>query len=320
MIQLSRSHLSTLTRCERKFQYRYVQGLPDVSGTSASEGTLLHAALAAAYRYAQANGTTLPPEAYYGAGVDAIETMLRAGVSDYRGTEQALAIAPDDDETRERLLDVFAFYMHHSFAASLAGATIVAVEEPYEVALVDGTVLSGVFDLVLRRGDVVEVWDHKSVGDVNGALRFLALDVQMLTYEVLGNAVHANAAIGTTVEMVYNLIRRERPPGFGTRPLRTKSGALSKASTNPADYLRQHRFDHPPAELQEIRTELAAIAVSAAAFLANPDAYAPRRPIKTGGESCLNSCPYFALCGAELVGHGMPSFVPALAGAEEDAA
>ena len=61
-------------------------------------------------------------------------------------------------------------------------------------------------------------------------MAFLGLDTQMLTYEVI-----ANRAIGQNVEMVYNMIRRERPPGYGSRSLLTKSGRKSTASTDRDD-------------------------------------------------------------------------------------
>src|SRR5208283_3016335 len=52
MITLSRSILEDAARCKRKFFYKHVLGLKDQgSSQGASEGTLIHAGLAAAFNY-----------------------------------------------------------------------------------------------------------------------------------------------------------------------------------------------------------------------------------------------------------------------------
>jgi hypothetical protein len=251
--------------------------------------------------------------------------MLRTGTYEYRGETQRLNIDPADTATIERLGDVFQYYMEHAFAESLRDAEVLAVEQPFEIELVPGVMFSGVIDLVLRRrfegkvnNLVIEPWDHKTVGDVNAALRFLSLDVQMLSYETICAELLPSLFGDYPVEMVYNLIRRERPPGYGSRSAKTKSGARSTASTSQDDYLRTYRFAHSATELGHIRPELARTAAEAQMRLADPSLYAPRRPIKSGGEACLTSCAFFARCGADLVGHAAPVFTPPAVEGESD--
>jgi hypothetical protein len=250
------------------------------------------------------------------AGLKAMGALLTRGTYEYRGQEQQLAIEPDDTETSNRLLDVFGYYMDHAFVASLEGAKVLAVEQKVECELAPGIMFSGIIDLILNRGDVWEVWDHKSTGDVNGSLAFLGLDVQMLSYEVIVNEyIRKKLLREETVELIYNLVRRERPPGYGSRPLTTKSGAKSTASTNPKDYLHQHRFAHTAPELECVAEDLRRKAYDAANWLnVGPHdltgKFAERRPIKTGGESCRTGCGFFAQCCAELLGHSMPTFAP----------
>lgn len=310
MKALTRSDIATYIRCERKFHYKCVQNLPEGPSTkNMSEGTLLHHGLAEMYRSQSLSDA-----------MTALDDMARSGKYTYHDEEKDLARDACESETVNRLCDVLAFYHQHAFAATMAGKEVYAIEKPFEYELfgIDGT-----FDLVLRHLDrpVFEVHDFKTVSLVSTALKFLALDTQMLQYEVL-----ANRALGprevrdplgnpigkAQIEMVYNIIRREVPPGFGSRPLTTKSGAKSSASQNVEDYLYQHRFAHSEAEVEYIedafvKTTLAAQTIYS---LNASHAFIQRRTIKTGGEACHTSCPYFARCCAELIGHAEPNFVP----------
>jgi hypothetical protein len=116
-----------------------------------------------------------------------------------------------------------------------------------------------------------------------------------------------------SIELVWNYIRRQVPPGFGTRSLLTKSGKKSTASQNPADYLRIHRTSHSDEQLAAIATTLDVSLYEVLQRInvhsVEPDIskLASRTVIKSGGEAC-NRCPYFAQCSAELVGCAIPAF------------
>lgn len=304
--RLTRSDIATYIRCERKFHYKCVQNLPEGPSTkNMSEGTLLHHGLAEMYRSQSLS-----------AAMTALDDMARSGKYTYHDEEKDLARDACESETVNRLCDVLAFYHQHAFAATMAGKEVYAIEKPFEYERL-GIAIDGTFDLVLRHLDrpVFEVHDFKTVSLVSTALKFLALDTQMLQYEVLANRTLGRSPVMVhmvqQIEMVYNIIRREVPPGFGSRPLTTKSGAKSSASQNVEDYLYQHRFAHSKVEVEYI--EDAFIATTLAAQTIYNTKWRndiQRRTIKTGGEACHTSCPYFARCCAELIGHAEPNFVP----------
>lgn len=325
--ELTRSDLSLVARCPRKYWYAKVLGLEEGPSSKAmSEGTIIHRGLEVAYRTAQGfdliaedngQGPALRDhhllEVCQGAGVGAIFEIVSQGEYVYRGKTQALNADALTLDTRERLVDAFTYFMNHTFLDSLHNKKVVAIEKDFEYEIDVGVpvTVAGTLDLVLqdRTSGTFEVWDHKCVGQIGQALRFLSMDIQMNTYENM-----VCEALGVEdVEMVYNLIRRDRPPGYGSRPLTTKSGAKSTASTKPEDYLQAHRWSHTAKErfyTQRVLEEYARVAtrLSADARLATPPL---RVPIKTGGEACMTSCVYNSRCAAEMLGYAQPTWEPA---------
>lgn len=311
-VVLSRSDLETATRCRRKYYYKNILGLGErVSGGSASEGTIIHAGLAAAFAGqadfpASTNGTTLAKLD----AVNAVKAMVDAGESEYRG--EMFKLAPSALEELPKLLDVVCFYMDNQFLTDIDNARVVSVEENYQAEILPGVKLEGQIDLILERthGDgtkVLEVYDHKTVDDVKKSLDFLRLDIQFLVYEWL---VRKNFP-GQKVEMVYNLIRRDRPPGYGSRELAiNKDGSVSKknASTDPADYLKQERIGHSDKEVAHIELTLQELADYTLNLKTSSWRPTTRTVIQTGGQACSN-CEFFkSHCAPELLGHTAPTF------------
>jgi hypothetical protein len=286
-----------------------------------SEGTILHHGLAALYIATQ-NG--YPQAESLASAMVSMEAMADRRTYEYHGEQQDLAPDACSSETLDRLKSVLTYYAEHSFERTMEGKRVLAVEEAWTfeldgAELIGGFVMDGTFDLVLEHINkpIIEVHDFKTVSLVSTAVKFLGLNQQMLWYEVLANQAFANKQ----VEMVYNLIRRDVPPGYGYRPRTTKSGKPSSASQNVEDYLHEHRFAHSTHELAAIRSNLMLTVAQAQLLLAGGSAAYPptaqRRPIKTGGEACHTSCAYFSRCCAELIGHTEPTFVP-MAVADED--
>jgi hypothetical protein len=247
--------------------------------------------------------------------------MLERGTYWYHGEEYVLGgIKPYEKEFVNRLGDAFQFYMEQTFPKAFAdGWSVFAVEQDFEYEFAPGVIVEGTIDLIMQKGNIFTVWDHKTVSNVSTALQFLKLDTQMFAYEIMANDIIKKLHPGAQqVEMLYNIIRRDRPPGFGSRELRrNKDGSVSKqnASQDPADYLRQHRFHHNKVELHHASREFFNLVTEIEARLANDtdaeDQFSTRTPIKSGGEACLTSCSYFERCAAEMVGHRSPTFVPA---------
>jgi len=324
---LTRSHLSTLSRCRRKFFYTYNLELEaGSSGGVSGEGTLLHVGLAAAYKANKDGSTDAKPMGYH-----AMDALIDTGTYEYHGKQYPLGISKDTEDGREaigRLYDVFDYYMENQYANSFQdGWAVVDVEKDFSYEFAPGITIEGTIDLVMRKGSLYSVWDHKSVSNIKLALAYLKLDSQAYIYEIMANHVFKLLypdARGE-VEMVWNFLKRDRPPGFGSRILRkNKDGSIAKnnASTNPEDYLRQHRFHHNEAELFSAEREFRNLAIEADQRLRNDidteDTYTTRTSIKNGGEACMNSCSFFERCAAELVGHRSPVFVPALIAGDTD--
>ena len=324
--ELTRSDLSLVARCPRKYWYAKVLGLEEGPSSKAmSEGTIMHRGLEVAYRTAQGfdlisedNGEEYRRTHAFmldcrEAGITAMLDMIGEGTYVYRGKTQQLNADTREFDNRERLLDAFSYYMEKRFLESLDNKRVVAIEKDFEYEIQVGPtrmVVAGTLDLVLQdRTDLMyEVWDHKCVGQVKQALRFLALDVQMNVYENMAcKALDVEAVV-----MKYNLIRRDRPPGFGTRPLVTKSGAVSKASVDVADYLYTHPWSHNRTERAFTQDVLERYASTIYYLQTEGDPSGPNRvPIKSGGEACTTSCVYNSRCAAEMLGYAQPTWKPA---------
>jgi hypothetical protein len=332
-IVLSRSILEDAARCKRKFFYKHIQKIDEPrTSQGASEGIIIHAGLAAAYTFYKAYTPHAQRIAWEHVKPEIKKTamkemakMIASGQHEYRGQVLPLSEHTQEQETVERLGDVVQFYIDHQMQHDLDNAEVVAVEQNLvaylpSLGVIDrdfGGLLEGQIDLILKRtlpdGKVVyQVYDHKTIdADVNKNLDYLRLNVQFMVYEWL-----ANQTLDGPVEMVYNIIRRDRPPGYGTRELRyNKDGSVSKtnASTDPKDYIRQEFMAHTEEELRYVEAEIMSLAYQAIDLTVprlSPDlldySYT-RTVIETGGQACTN-CPYFTRCAAELLGHGQPNW------------
>jgi hypothetical protein len=257
------------------------------------------------------------------AALEAMAEMITAGTYLYRGQERRLAPGIQESECVERLGDIVQYYIDNQLALDMLGAEVVAVEQNFQMPLSLLYAIEGQIDLILKKeidgNTVYRIFDHKTIGEsdsVRKNLDFLRLDVQFLVYEWLVTRYlqdHAADETNFSVEMVYNIIRRQRPPGYGTRELRyNQNGSVSKtnASQDPADYLSQTVQAHSAQELEYVEKELQHLSNQAttlihAAKFDEDRGYFTRTRIKYGEEACTN-CDFFTKCAAELLGHGRP--------------
>lgn len=280
MIDTSMSAILKYLQCQKYYDYRYVRGLVSRQSPSVMDfGTLIHEGLANIYRFTKATGN----EPELGWAHERMNYIRREGIIDKETLEIRLLNLQDEDWTTA--FDVVDFYFEQVIAKEPL-REIVAVEEPYHLELA-GYRIRGTFDLVFP--DVVR--DFKTTSNVHTADDF-TLDFQTLFYELL-----AYRTWGRPVEFEHEYIRREVPPGFGTRPVRlNKDGSVAKnnASTDPADYIQRVRHTRSVHELDAFQGELQNILTSMWG-----NTYYLRSPNK---RTCPQ-CPYYALCGAELSGH-----------------
>lgn len=328
--EVTRSEISTWLRCENKWNYSYRQNMKDqdLGSVAMSEGTLGHVGLAAAYSYMKNCQIGDEPPPSLETGIDlalfAMRTALTKGSVPYRGVEQPLAVKADDKETTTRMCDVVTHYLKTHFLADYRKYKIMSVEQEYEASFtfLDSTgqwvsaVVTGAMDTVAQNTTfekrVASITDHKFVGDVGNALDFLPLDTQMLFYEAIMCEVLIFGGDFDDVEIIYDLHRREVPPGFGNRILRTnKDGSVAKnnASQDPDDYVKR------AAPIRHSRNERVAIVKNLVVPLLSDvwdyrqgrNRSFPRRLIRTGGEACSN-CFAQARCSHDILGRHMPDF------------
>lgn len=322
----SRSQFGDFLRCRKRYEYRHIQDIDDMGPGSIPMrfGTIGHYGLAAGYealRQLQENQVLLGKEAvvelFSHTATEAMASLIQSGVYKYRGQEQPLGINHQDHaDVITTMGDVVQYYAQHMAWEDFMRYKFLPPEQEYSwqfAVNISGDVfiaeISGVMDLcaidTTHSRKMLTVFDHKFVGDVNGTLSFLPLDVQMLVYEaIVGH--HATEVMGyDSVELQYNMIRRDVPPGFGHRSELTKSGAKSTASRRVEDYLRRELLFHSTGQRERIEsyflrptlTEMVRVHEAAGPFLLSPD--------KVG----CGFCPYRARCGANLVGAGQPRFV-----------
>lgn len=279
------SAIQTFLTCQKKYDFGYVRGLkPKQSAWKMDFGTLIHEGLANIYRQGirKAEPLLWPESAQY-----RIDYIQEHGIPDKEtGIVRLLNLTPEQVQTAR---DVVNYYWEHQGQRDRF-AQVVAVEEPRFLPL-EGFQVRGTFDLVVKEFDQTVIYDWKTVGNVKDVADF-SLDFQTLFYELLAFRVW-----GRPIEFVHNYIRREVPPGFGTRPVRLKKNgepAANNASTDPVDYLRRVRHTRSEAEMIEFEQELCHTLTQMEHqdhFLRSPD------------KRQCPQCPYYAICGAELAGH-----------------
>lgn len=324
-------------RCERKYHYKWIEEIdPTFAAGSVSmrQGTLAHYGLQAGYEWIKwfqqqsFDGKPLHyadgKEAFEGQFIDvalqAMAKMVASGISIYRGEEQPLGLTPEKHFEEIRAIgDSVQFYARHKIWYDFQHYKILATEVPFDYPFTtyngEDVILSGVFDLlaqdVTHEKNVVVVMDHKTVGDVNNTMSFLPLDVQMLSYEALcWRALGQPSSNGgyDDVEVIYNMIRREVPPGFGHRSEFTPTGKKSTASRNVDDYLKRTSLWHSTKEREAIESNFLIPMLSETAESQYYKGPLIPRIIRTGGEAC-SSCDFFARCKANILGRGQPRFV-----------
>lgn len=343
LLDISRSQLGDFLRCRRKFQFRHLLDVSDETPVAGSipmrAGTLGHYGFAAGYealRQVQQTGTVIGKEAteqlFKTAATDAMAFLVKEGTYLYRDKVQQLRLDTEKEEHRKVIItvgDAVQYYADHFVYGDMNRYQILSTETRYEWTFVleyspnkwgcdpiqsVPIQLSGVFDLCAKDltfpkdRNVLTVFDHKFTGDVNGSLAFLPLDVQMLVYEIVAY-YYATQVMGyDDVEIVYNMVRREVPPGYGSRPTTTKSGAKSTASTRLEDYLRRTTLFHSERQRAEIESNFLRPALKELVEVTLNDGPFLVTPIRTGGESCEYGCDFFERCKATLVGSGQPRF------------
>jgi hypothetical protein len=268
-MNLRMSDIATAQRCLKKFHYRYVRGWESKTEPGTwREGTWIHQWLKSFYVRTWAE--------------------MAASPGKLLSTPEFFEPKPPEDLTdMERFVNAEAIVRYYWEQSGQYDKfdEIISVEQPIKFQLGEHTI-TDTYDLVVRQGGRIRVYDHKTVGSIPDTLAFLGLDVQLWTY-----LLSIKELYGEEADFVYNIIRRKVPP-----PPESKS----RASRDVGDYLKRVRVWKSSEELAAYKQELLGIVNSLDAGIHIAGLW-PRTPIKNGGEAC-QFCPYLSVCAAELAG------------------
>lgn len=302
-LECSMTHIDTWHRCDRRYMYRYIWGLiPKAASENLIWGTFFHRIAQEYYRSIRAHARE--HDAVYNAQL--IAERCRLVENKYHGDTKI----EFDMEKREKIFDTFRYY-YDNVARHDEWDEILEVEESAYLVVGFNNVpllkIRSTFDLHAKKGGQHYIIDHKTTGDVEQNVEFLALDIQPRHYVLTARNLYQ-----VPFTMCMNYIARDVPPGFGHRPLETESGQKRSASTlasmqRKERYLQRKWLSYSDEQLDEHQRELVRTAMMIE-LEKQMDSW-PRRIVKIGAQACTQ-CPYFALCGAELNGRVIPDGSP----------
>ena len=305
ILEISTTGMETWSRCDRRYFYRYVRGLvPKAVNFNMQWGTLWHRVAQEYYRGLQNHASE--DSAMHNAQLIAERTTLIE--NKYHGDSELTLEVKD----REALWDSWMYY-YEKVACQDDWDEIVAVEEPiFLVVGVEGVPILKVratLDLHVKKKGTRFIVDHKTTGEVQKNLAYLALDIQMRTYPLAIKTYYDESPT-----LCYNMISRDVPPGYRHRPLFTESGRARSPETlksmqDVKKYLHREFIVYSDDQYRAFEVSLVKNALVLRAEQAS--ANWPRRIVKMGGMAC-DGCPYFGPCTAEFDGQVVSDDNPAI--------
>lgn len=305
MFDTSASQLELWSRCDRRFYYRYVQGLVPISTPENMVwGTFWHRIIQEYYR-AVKDGKREDAAMRAAQSIAENTTLIENKI-------HGNTVIDFDQAKREAIWDTILYY-YDQVARMDDWDEIVSVEDQlYFVVGYQGNPVMRVrttMDLIARKDGRLCPVDHKTTGEVQKSVAYLALDLQVKIYMLTCWAYYEEDP-----RFCYNMVSREVPPGFGHRSLKTATGqdrpaAKLKEMQNVERYLARKWISKSEKEFAAIQRDLVKKALMIQ-FSAGSGLW-ERRIVKMGGMAC-ESCPYFAICGAEFEGQKFDDNSPVL--------
>ncbi len=144
MIALSASKITSYLQCPRRYKFRYVMRVaPAWKPAALALGSAVHGALET-FHQQRAAGAAMTP--------DSVGALFRIDWA----SEQVEAIKYDEDETADDLAAT-GERLVKMYAAANQNVEVHGAEIPFELQVVDGVVLRGVFDVLLADDRVREM-------------------------------------------------------------------------------------------------------------------------------------------------------------------
>lgn len=297
----SSSELNALKACPKAYQYRYRDNLvPLTSNKNMTIGTLYHQGEAAGYLALQAQLQGLRTKNLSDAFLDAaIREVERPDPRDRDGL--SLGLDPDDVQA---VVDMVTYNWQHVGRFDEI-EEILGVEEQLYFRC-NGRLVRGTIDLRLRIAGQMEIWDHKTTGDISLDQTHLPLDLQTHLYYL-----SAWKQYGLAYRFVHTFQRRfdftsdtrVGPPNWqradGSTPyLLTKTGRAATRSDDPNDYVRRVATPLSESQLRAFERSLEE-RVQLLRYHELTNIW-PRNDSKMGF-GCA-ACPYYAPCTNEADG------------------
>lgn len=259
---INQSELTTFTRCRRKWQWGYVEGLVTPKYESNLEtGSAVHAAL----------------QAYYGNSdpFQALRDYWSPILTEMDDTNPAFAQLTKDVKLAEIMVEGYLQWAEEE--AVDAGLTVVAIEEKVEILLRPDVTLHGTMDLVMADPDGnLHLIDHKTTAAF-GALtdRRMQLNFQLLTYATLCEEFFGKPPTGAYLNMLRKVQRTAaaKPPFYHREPVHFNRHQL--------DSHRQH-MDAILTDLLRIEDEIARGSSASCYPVVDQD--------------CTWKCPFLSVC------------------------
>jgi len=229
-LALSYSGATTWRECQQRYWHRYEDKLrPKISSAPAPKlGNWLHSYLERYYAAVKRGVETGEAHGY------ALDYTIRQYADEIQAMVNISMMANQDDLAKEfedipaRGKDIAERYYAARGKDDAEKYEILLIEQRFNTPVDDGITAPGIADLVVRDLDrgVLQMWDHKSTGNVPGAGTHV-LDMQEVLYAAM---LHEQRGIQVE-ELVWNYLRTKPP----STPAVLQKGGLSKAKNIDTD-------------------------------------------------------------------------------------
>ena len=279
------SALRSFLRCRKQYEYRYERGLVPIGPPPKSwgTGTLFHAGMKSIYRFL-----------YREFHEEFVSPSLSADQA-WGICEKTVLEAWKKDGGDGPLAESMIRYYWDNFGRHEQIDEILQVELPVEQPFGDNWLLRGTMDLVYRKGDRIVVRDYKTVDSVKMDPLYMRLDLQFQAYLYILYKHYKQP-----VELEIIKVRRDVPHEL------TPTGKPSKTINNPvSDYLRVEPWFSSADVIEKfgkrVQGVLEAIDYERGQAIKTGDAFPRTDNSPSAGIASCTACPYFMLCGKELI-------------------
>jgi putative RecB family exonuclease len=173
LIALSASKITTYLQCPRRYKFRYVTKIvPPWKASALALGSAVHGALETFHQQRVAGGVTMTPES--------VAQLFRIDLA----AELSEDVRFKEDEEAADLASTGA-HLVKMYATANQLVAVTAAEVPFELPVVHGIVLRGVFDVLLEHDRMRELKTAARDYDAGTLARHIQLSAYAWAYRIL---------------------------------------------------------------------------------------------------------------------------------------